>query len=96
VPRDHIAHSVRVNPDSRLAGILGATQVGTNSWHHQSCKAAGQGWVYTAWAPDGIVEAMEAPGHRFAVGVQWHPEDLFEQRADMLALFRALVEASKP
>lgn len=94
VPRDHIAHGVRVNSNSRLASILGATEVGTNSWHHQSCKVAGQGLVYTAWAPDGIVEAMEAAGHRFAVGVQWHPEDLFDHRTDMLALFRALVEVA--
>jgi putative glutamine amidotransferase len=70
------------------------TQVSTNSWHHQSCKVPGQGLVYTAWAPDGVVEAAEAPGHRFALGVQWHPEDMFHHRADMLALFHALVEAS--
>jgi gamma-glutamyl-gamma-aminobutyrate hydrolase PuuD len=51
--------------------------------------------VYTAWAPDGVVEAEEAPGHRFALGVQWHPEEMFHTRADMLALFKALVEAAR-
>ncbi len=92
--RDYHAHSVRVDASSRLAKVLGTTEVGTNSWHHQACQAVGAGLVYTAWSPDGIVEAAEAPGHRFAVGVQWHPEEMFHNRADMLALFRALVEAS--
>ena len=94
-PRDHIAHTVAVEADARLAHILGKTSVTTNSWHHQSCKAPGQGIVYTAWAPDGVVEGAEAPGHRFALGVQWHPEEMFHRRTDMLALFRALVEASE-
>jgi putative glutamine amidotransferase len=94
-PRDHIAHKVAVEADSHLAHILGKITVATNSWHHQSCQAPGQGIVYTAWAPDGVVEGAEAPGHRFAIGVQWHPEEMFHTRTDMLALFRALVEASE-
>jgi putative glutamine amidotransferase len=84
-----------VETGARLASILGATEVGVNSWHHQSCDAPGNGIVYTAWSPDGVVEGAEAPGRRFAVCVQWHPEEMFHNRADMLALFRALVEASK-
>jgi putative glutamine amidotransferase len=91
-PRDFIAHTVHVDADTRLANILGATEVATNSWHHQSCKEPGQGIVYTAWSPDGVVEAAEVPGHRFAVAVQWHPEEMFRERPDMLALFRALVK----
>jgi putative glutamine amidotransferase len=93
-PRDFVAHTVRVDAGTRLASILGATEVETNSWHHQSCKAPGQGIVYTAWARDGVVEGLEVPGHRFAVAVQWHPEEMFHNRADMLALFRALVKAA--
>ena len=92
-PRDYIAHTVRVEPDSRLAGILGATEVPVNSWHHQSCDAPGRGIRYTAWSPDGVVEGAQAPGCRFAVCVQWHPEEMFHNRPDMLALFRALVQA---
>lgn len=93
-PRDYVAHTVRVNEGTRLASILGAHEVAVNSWHHQSCDVPGQGLVYTAWAPDGVVEGAEFPGHRFAVAVQWHPEEMFHNRADMLALFRALVEAA--
>jgi putative glutamine amidotransferase len=94
-PRNHIAHTVAVEACARLAHILGKTTVTTNSWHHQSCLAPGQGIVYTAWAPDGVVEGAEAPGHRFAIGVQWHPEEMFHERTDMLALFRALIVASE-
>jgi putative glutamine amidotransferase len=93
-PRDYVAHTVRINPDTRLANILGTNEVAVNSWHHQSCDAPGRGLVYTAWSSDGIVEGAEVPEHRFAVCVQWHPEEMFHNRADMLALFRALVEAS--
>jgi len=93
-PRDFIAHTVRVDAGTRLASILGATEVATNSWHHQSCQAPGKGIVFTAWTSDGVAEAAEVPGHRFAVAVQWHPEEMFHNRADMLALFRALIEAT--
>lgn len=93
-PRDFIAHVVRVDVGTRLASILGKTEVPVNSWHHQSCQTPGQSIVYTAWAPDGVVEGAEVPGHRFAIAVQWHPEEMFHHRADMLALFRALVQAA--
>jgi len=93
-PRDYVAHTIRVTERTRLATILGATTVATNSWHHQSCDAPGEGLVYTAWASDGVVEGAEFSGHPFAVAVQWHPEEMFHHRADMLALFRAFVEAA--
>ena len=44
-----------------------------------------------AWAPDGIVEALEGPGPRFLLGVQWHPERLAD-RPEHLAIFQALME----
>ena len=95
-PRDyHCPHGPRGGGLAAGAAFWAQTEVATNSWHHQSCEAPGQGIVYTAWSPDGVVEGAEAPGHRFAVGVQWHPEEMFHNRADMLALFRALVEASE-
>jgi putative glutamine amidotransferase len=46
-----------------------------------------------ARAPDGIIEGLEVPGHRFALGVQWHPEWLQDQ-PEMRGLFRALVKAA--
>lgn len=92
-PHDHLAHPVTVADDSRLVSILGAAHVQVNSLHHQACRVVAPGVRAVAWAPDGIVEALEVEGHPFAVAVQWHPEALL-QRAESRALFAALVEAS--
>ena len=46
------------------------------------------------WAPDGVIEAVEMPGARFLLAVQWHPERLAKSRAEALALFEAFVKAS--
>jgi gamma-glutamyl-gamma-aminobutyrate hydrolase PuuD len=50
----------------------------------------GGGLVATARSEDGVVEAVELPGHRFVVGVQWHPEESGDQR-----LFDALIAATR-
>ena len=94
-PRDHIAHTVEVAPDSRLAAIAGGDgSVPVNSLHHQSIKAVGAGLRVVATAPDGIIEAVEGTGSAWAVGVQWHPEELAADRPDMRRVFRAFVEAA--
>jgi len=47
----------------------------TKSHHHQGVQAIGEGLTVTGWATlDDLPEALEVPGHRFALGVQWHPE----------------------
>lgn len=75
-PRHGPAHEVEVAASSRMADIAGATRVEVNSRHHQALDRLGAGLVVTGRAPDGIVEAIELPGDRFVVGVQWHPEDM--------------------
>jgi putative glutamine amidotransferase len=57
--------------------------------HHQAIDALGRRLVVTARAVDGLVEAVEVPGARFVVGVQWHPEEDRDER-----LFRALLDAT--
>jgi gamma-glutamyl-gamma-aminobutyrate hydrolase PuuD len=57
--------------------------------HHQAVERLGAGLVVTARSEDGVVEAVELPGHRFVVGVQWHPEESSDRR-----LFEALVAAA--
>ena len=94
-PRAHIAHPVSVSEETMLANILGAPIVETNSLHHQAVKTPAPGLDIAARAPDGIIEALEAPGHRFALGVQWHPEWL-QHRPEMRNLFAALVKAAEP
>jgi putative glutamine amidotransferase len=93
LPRDLLAHSVRIEGSSRLAQIMGKTQVEVNSLHHQGVKSLAAGLTAAAYAPDGLLEGLEVPEHPFALGVQWHPEELVHL-PHMLALFEALVQAA--
>jgi putative glutamine amidotransferase len=93
-PRTHRAHTIQVEPGSRLAGILGAHQTAVNSRHHQAVKDLAPGLVVTARAPDGVIEGVESLDGQFAVGVQWHPESLAADDPQMLAIFQALVRAA--
>jgi len=86
-------HPVRIVHRSRLAEILGSTEVAVNSFHHQGIDRLGEGLRPVAWAPDGTVEGIEGEGEGFLLGVQWHAETLVEA-AEHCALFAALVEAS--
>jgi putative glutamine amidotransferase len=92
-PRDKPSHPVAVVPQTRLARILGAASVQVNSMHHQAIKDLAPGLSITARAPDGIVEGVEAEAHPFALGVQWHPEELVSGDAGARRLFDALVDA---
>ncbi|MFZ0161190.1 MAG: gamma-glutamyl-gamma-aminobutyrate hydrolase family protein [Kineosporiaceae bacterium] len=84
-------HPVTVAGGSRLAAALGRTEVdGVPAYHHQGVDVLGQGLIASAWAPDGLVEAIEDPTLPFCVGVQWHPEEGVDP-----ALFRALVGAAR-
>jgi putative glutamine amidotransferase len=93
-PKNAVAHTVALAPDSRLARLLGTREAAVNSRHHQAVREAGQGLIITAVAPDGIVEAIERPAATFCVGVEWHPEN-FVASGEFLALFRGLVEAAE-
>jgi putative glutamine amidotransferase len=87
-------HSVRIDPDSRLARVMGATEAEVNSFHHQAADRLGERLRAVAWAPEGLVEGIEDEGPALYLGVQWHAESLIE-RPEHLALFRALVEAAE-
>jgi putative glutamine amidotransferase len=86
-------HTVRIEPDSRLAAIVGPEELDVNSFHHQAVDRLGRGLRAVAWAPDGVIEGIEDANSPLYLGVQWHVETLvhFERHA---ALFEALVEAA--
>lgn len=75
----HMAHEISIAPDSRLARLLGVDRLPINSLHHQSVREVADGLLAVAWAPDGVVEALEGAGEAFVVGVQCHPEALQAQ-----------------
>jgi putative glutamine amidotransferase len=92
--RDMLAHVVRVEPQSRLARILGAEAVQVNSMHHQGIKRLAESLTPNAWAPDGLIEGVEGRNGQFLLGVQWHPEELTRRDNAMTALFRAFLDAA--
>lgn len=91
-PRSRLSHEVAIVPDSRLAQILpGVEQLEVNSLHHQGIRDLASPLDVTAVAADGLIEGVAAREHPFALGVQWHPENLIDVDARMLTLFQALV-----
>ena len=90
MPRHTSMHSVRIDPDSRLAHILGGSEAHVRSWHHQAIEKLGDGLRPVAWAEDGVIEAVEHVAHPWCIGVQWHPEMQLDD-AGQQRLFRALI-----
>jgi putative glutamine amidotransferase len=91
--RDQLVHAIAVAADSRLAAVLGATALEVNSIHHQAIARLAAGLRATAHSPDGVIEGVEAPGHPFALAVQFHPEELVPDHAPSARLFAAFVAA---
>ena len=88
------AHTVDIVPDTRLAAVVGMTEMRVNSLHHQAVKVPGQAMVVSASARDGVIEAVEISGRPFVIGVQWHPEQLFMDDEAAQLLFSAFVQAA--
>lgn len=94
-------HTVRLQPGSRLREIFGADEVEVNSRHHQAVltETLAPGLEPVAFSPEGLIEGVESRAHRWAVGVQWHPE-LPEPghpgfAPAMRPLFAALIEEAR-
>lgn len=102
-PRDHSrggtgmfvqTHEVEVAQGCRLERLLGTRRFHGATSHHQAVKTPGRDLVAVAHSPeDGVIEAVEQPGERFVVGVQWHPEVRAEDETT-IRLFKSFVEAA--
>lgn len=84
--RSYLTHHVEVLEGTRLASVLGAGSLETNSMHHQAVKALGRGLMASAYGADGVIEALEDE-EGLVMGVQWHPENLIDSAPDMNRLF---------
>jgi putative glutamine amidotransferase len=94
-----VAHDIRIAPDTCLGQLLVASRadldrVPVNSRHHQAVRDPAPGFIASATAPDGVVEAIEKPGASFCLGVQWHPEN-FWRTGEFAPLFEGLVAAAR-
>jgi putative glutamine amidotransferase len=92
-----IAHEVWVTRGSALSTMMKEELADTevlqvNSRHHQAIKQPAPGFEVSATAPDGVIEAIERPGSRFCLAVQWHPEN-FWRTGEFRALFEEFVKA---
>jgi putative glutamine amidotransferase len=89
---DRLEHELRIEGESLLARVLAETPLSrVNSVHHQAIRHCGD-LRPVAWAPDGIVEAVEGPGPRFELGIQWHPEWMADELGQ--PVFRAFIAAA--
>ncbi|WP_407563831.1 gamma-glutamyl-gamma-aminobutyrate hydrolase family protein [Streptomyces sp. 184] len=83
------AHEIKPVPGTRLAALL-PEAVTVPAYHHQAIAELGDGVIASAYAADGVVEAVELPdAGAFALGVQWHPE-----MGEDVRVMRGLVEAA--
>ena len=95
-----LLHRVRLDPDSRLSGLLGCSEFSVNSRHHQAVGRVAPGFLAVGWHPETtwkserLIEAIEAvePG-RWAFGVQWHPENLVDLKEPAGFIARRIFEA---
>jgi len=90
------AHGVSITPGTRLHAILKTDRLQVNSSHHQAAKTVAPDLVVNAKAEDGVIEGLESPRHRFALGVQWHPECMYARdEASQKILSAFLQEAAR-
>jgi putative glutamine amidotransferase len=93
-PRDRPSHTVSLDKTSLLAALTKDQRAVVNSHHHQAIESLGNDLKGTAWASDGLIEAVEdTRPNRFTVGVQWHPELGWETDELSQKLFAQFVQA---
>lgn len=97
VPKNHVAHTVRIEPGTRLAAVIGLADridaCAVNSRHHQAVDAVAPSFIISAVSPDGVIEAIERASAPYCLGVQWHPEN-FWRTGEFDGLFRSFIEAA--
>ncbi|MCA1634402.1 MAG: gamma-glutamyl-gamma-aminobutyrate hydrolase family protein [Acidobacteria bacterium] len=95
VPRERPSHRVTFESGSLISNLAGGESAHVNSHHHQALETIGAQLRATAWASDGLVEALEETGdQRWALGVQWHPEVGWGKDNFARAIFQAFISAA--
>ncbi|MDI6601663.1 MAG: gamma-glutamyl-gamma-aminobutyrate hydrolase family protein [Thermoanaerobacteraceae bacterium] len=94
-PKWYPYHDITMDKESIIYDIFGQRVIGVNSFHHQAVKEIGNGLKITAVAKDDIPEVIEGTNHSFILGVQFHPERMFQNDRRFLSIFEALVVAAR-
>ena len=91
---DYPIHHVTIDPTSHLAELMGKTAF-VNSRHHQAIKTIAPNLRVVATAADGVIEAVESRKNDLLLGVQWHPENMWQQQPEQLRLFADLIKKAE-
>ena len=94
-PMTQACHAVRLRPGGLLMRLTGERTLLVNSSHHQAVSRLAPGVQTEAEGEDGVIEAISIEGRDGALGVQWHPEQLFSQDTAQRALFEYLISCAK-
>jgi putative glutamine amidotransferase len=95
-PRDRPSHVIKLGNAGLIASVAQDERVAVNSHHHQAVAKVGSNLVATAWAADGLIEAVEdSRPERFVLGVQWHPELGWKEDSFSQALFARFIAAAR-
>lgn len=94
-PRSYPTHAINVQEGSRLLDILGHSTIRVNSFHHQAVGKAAPGFAVSAVTCDGVIEGIESSHHDFVIGVQFHPETMWQNNPPITNLFAAFADAAK-
>ena len=93
-PKWYPTHGICIEKGSRVWESFKSDRARVNSFHHQDVKDVAPGFFITSKASDGVIESIEHGNHRFAVGVQWHPELMWQEDITYLRLFEDFIKAA--
>ena len=88
-------HTIQVEKNTLLESILQAEEIKVNSRHHQGIKRLAEGLTVCAKAPDGLVEAVSLNDYPFGLGIQWHPESMYDKDIYAKRVWDAFIGACK-
>ena len=92
-PPHYPTHRVIISKSSRLYQILGVESLYVNSFHHEAVRRVAPKFKDVAWAIDNVIEAIEYDDDKFILGIQWHPEMMYDIYSKKI--FKAFVEAAR-
>ncbi len=90
---EYQAHNIRAQTGGLFEKLGLPQKFMTNSLHTQGADKIGKGLFVEGICEDGLVEALSAPGKRFFLGVQWHPEGDFRRNPVSKQIFEAFGRA---
>ncbi len=94
-PRRYPTHTVYLKKNSVFSDIFKAEEIKVNSFHHQAIKEPGDNLEITGRAADKVIEGIALNNHPFGIGVQWHPERMFDHYPEQRNLFKQFINKCK-